>query len=110
MNKKNEASKETAEKSKEALLKCIKCEKEFKLAEGLTPVSDVPDPETVEKLQYGHVFEDAIAAVDIYRRVGGCVELAGSMWHGSLCEKCMAELVQKKLVEKGTWEQELATK
>ena len=83
--------------------KCIKCEKEFKSIEGLTPVTDVPDPETVKTLQYGEIYVDVIAAVDIYRRIGGCVELAASKWYGSFCEKCMAELIQKKLVKKGTW-------
>ena len=87
--------------------KCIKCEKEFKPIKDLTPVSDTPDSEIAKKLRYGEVYEDVIAAVDVYRRVGGCVELAASTWHGSLCEKCMDELIRKNIVEKGTWEAEL---
>lgn len=88
------------------LTKCIKCEKEFEPIGGLTPVSEVLDPKIVKKLRYGETYEDVMSAVDIYRRVGGCIELAGSTWHGSLCEKCMGELIQKELVERGTWEEE----
>jgi hypothetical protein len=79
--------------------RCIKCEKEFTFIEEMTPISEILDPKTIKKLQYGDIYEDAIAMVDIHRRVGGCVELAASTWNGSLCEKCMGELVQKKLLE-----------
>jgi hypothetical protein len=82
------------------LKKCIKCERNVKFVDGLTPITPTPDPETVKKMRYGEIFGDAIAAVEIYRRVGGCVELAGSKWYGFLCEKCMAELIEKKSLKK----------
>lgn len=83
--------------------KCIKCEKEFEPIDG--PVGDAPDPKDAEKFRYGGVLENVAVTVDIYRGVGGCRELAASYWHGSFCEKCLAESVQRGLVEEGTWEE-----
>ena len=75
---------------------CIKCEKEVKPTGGITPVSfNVAE---AEKLQHGETDGEPLIDVEMTRMVGGCPVLSEYKWHGTLCEKCLGELVKNKII------------
>lgn len=62
----------------------------------MTPVAF--DISEAKKRQYGEIYEDVSIDVEIERRVGGCTELSSHGWTGTLCEKCLGELVKNKII------------